>query len=89
MEFVLKRSNNLFSDMSDLHWSHKLGPEISRFIWSIDPDIFIPTVVPLDTQIAESIVTERFQTAILSSFGGAPCSSQYLESTEYLPTPSR
>src|ERR1700730_5920862 len=40
-------------------------------IWSIDPDISIPTVVSLDEQVDESVATEKFQTVILSSFGGA------------------
>jgi predicted permease len=48
-----------------------LGPEMRQAIWSIDPDISIPTVVSLDTQIDESVATEKFQTVILSSFGGA------------------
>ena len=48
-----------------------LGPVIRQVIWSIDPDISIPTVVSLDTQVSDSVATEKFQTVILSSFGGA------------------
>jgi predicted permease len=48
-----------------------LGPEIRQAIWRIDPDISIPTVISLDAQVNESVATERFQTVILSSFGGA------------------
>jgi predicted permease len=48
-----------------------LGPEMRKSIWDVDPDISIPTVVSLDAQVGESIATERFQTIILSSFGGA------------------
>jgi predicted permease len=48
-----------------------LGPEMRQAIWSIDPDISIPTVVSLDSQVDESVATEKFQTVILSSFGGA------------------
>jgi predicted permease len=48
-----------------------LGPEMRRTIWGIDPEISIPTVVSLDEQVGESVATERFQTVILSSFGGA------------------
>ena len=40
-------------------------------IWGIDPEISIPTVISLDEQVDESVATERFQTVILSSFGGA------------------
>jgi predicted permease len=38
-------------------------------IWSIDPDISIPTVTSLDEQVDESVATERFQAILLSSFG--------------------
>jgi predicted permease len=48
-----------------------LGPEMRQTIWSIDPDISIPTVISLDAQLDESVATEKFQTVILSSFGGA------------------
>lgn len=47
-----------------------LGPGMRQAIWSIDPDISIPTVVSLDAQVDESVATEKFQTVILSSFGG-------------------
>jgi putative ABC transport system permease protein len=48
-----------------------LGPAMRQAIWSVDPDISIPTVISLDTQVDESVATERFQAIILSSFGGA------------------
>ena len=48
-----------------------LGPEIRQTIWSVDNDISIPTVISLDAQLNESVATEKFQTIILSSFGGA------------------
>ena len=48
-----------------------LGPVMRQAIWSIDPDISIPTVISLDTQVDESVATDRFQAIILSSFGGA------------------
>jgi ABC-type antimicrobial peptide transport system permease subunit len=48
-----------------------IGPGMRQAIWSIDPDISIPTVVSLDAQVDESVATEKFQTVILSSFGGA------------------
>jgi predicted permease len=48
-----------------------LGAEMRQAIWSIDPEISIPTVISLDDQLDESVATERFQTIILSSFGGA------------------
>jgi predicted permease len=46
-----------------------LGPEMRQIIWGVDPNISIPTVVSLETQVNESVATERFQTVILSSFG--------------------
>jgi predicted permease len=47
-----------------------LGPAMRQAIWSVDPDISIPTVISLDAQVDESVATERFQAVILSSFGG-------------------
>lgn len=48
-----------------------LGPEMRQAIWSVDPDISIPAVTSLDEMVDESVATERFQTIVLSSFGGA------------------
>jgi predicted permease len=48
-----------------------LGPVLRREIWSVDPGVAIPTLLSLDAQIGESVATEKFQTVILSSFGGA------------------
>jgi ABC-type antimicrobial peptide transport system permease subunit len=48
-----------------------LGPEIRQAIWSVDSDVSIPVVTSLDAQLDESVATEKFQTVILSSFGGA------------------
>jgi predicted permease len=48
-----------------------LGPAMRQAIWSIDPDISVPTVVSLDNQVGDSVATDKFQAVILSSFGGA------------------
>ena len=48
-----------------------LGPEMRQAIWSVDPDISIPTITSLNDMVDESVAIERFQTVILSSFGGA------------------
>jgi len=48
-----------------------LGPEMRQAIWSVDPDLSIPAVTSLGEMVDESVATERFQTVILSSFGGA------------------
>jgi ABC-type antimicrobial peptide transport system permease subunit len=48
-----------------------LGPEMRQAIWSVEPEISIPTVTSLDEMVDESVATERFQAIILSSFGGA------------------
>jgi predicted permease len=44
---------------------------LRQTIWSVDPDISIPTVNSLDFQVSESVATERFQAVLLSSFGAA------------------
>lgn len=48
-----------------------LGPEMRQAVWSIDPDISIPTVTSMDAQVSESVAMQRFQAILLSSFGGA------------------
>jgi predicted permease len=48
-----------------------LTPMLRRVIWSVDPEVAIPTLLSLEEQVGESVATEKFQTVILSSFGGA------------------
>ena len=58
--FVVRSSQSIAS----------LGLEMREAIWSVEPEISIPTVTSLDDMVDESVATERFQTVILSSFGG-------------------
>jgi predicted permease len=44
---------------------------IRRTIWNIDPEVAIPALKSMDEQVADSVATDRFQTLLLSSFGGA------------------
>ena len=46
-------------------------PAIRQSIWSVDPEVAIPAVTTLATQVDDSVATERFQALVLSSFGGA------------------
>jgi predicted permease len=48
-----------------------LTPAIQRTIWHIDPEVAIPVIKSLDQQVSDSVAAERFQTLLLSSFGGA------------------
>jgi putative ABC transport system permease protein len=48
-----------------------LATSIRRAIWSVDPQVAIPLLKSLDQQVADSVSTDRFQTLLLSSFGGA------------------
>ncbi|MGC2297178.1 MAG: FtsX-like permease family protein, partial [Acidobacteriaceae bacterium] len=48
-----------------------LAPAIRRAIWNVDPQVAIPTLKSLNQQVSDSVSTERFQTLLLSSFGGA------------------
>jgi predicted permease len=48
-----------------------LAPSIRRAIWNVDPQVAIPALKSLDQQVSDSVSTERFQTLLLSSFGGA------------------
>jgi len=45
------------------------GPTIQRELWSIDPEVAIPIMKSLNSQIDESLAAERFQAIILSCFG--------------------
>ena len=46
-----------------------LAGSIRRTIWSIDPEVPIPTVKSLQEQVSDSVAGERFQTTVLASFG--------------------
>lgn len=46
-------------------------PEIRRTIWSIDPQVAIPTLKSMDQQVSDSVATDRFQAIVLTSFGAA------------------
>lgn len=48
-----------------------LASTIQREIWQIDPQVAIPVLKSLDTQMAESVATERLQAIVLSAFGAA------------------
>jgi len=48
-----------------------LIPAVRQSIWSVDAEVAIPAVATLETQVADSVATDRFQTLVLSSFGGA------------------
>ena len=48
-----------------------LANNIRRAIWSVDPEVAIPLLRSLDQQVSDSVSTDRFQTFLLSSFGGA------------------
>ena len=47
------------------------GPEVRRAIWSVDPQVAIPTLLPIRVQTERSLAVERFQTLLVSSFGAA------------------
>lgn len=48
-----------------------LGPAMRQIIWSVDPDVSVPTVISLDAQVSDSVATDRFQALLLSGFGVA------------------
>jgi predicted permease len=51
--------------------SSSLASAIQRTVWNIDPQVAIPTLSSMDEQVSASVATERFQTLLLTSFGGA------------------
>jgi predicted permease len=46
-----------------------LASSIRRELWEIDPEVAVPTIKNLSSQLDESVSTERFQTIVLSCFG--------------------
>jgi len=48
-----------------------LASSIRAAVWKVDPQVAIPTLKSLDTQVNDSVATDRFQTLLLSSFGAA------------------
>ncbi len=48
-----------------------LAQAIRTSLWHVDPEIAIPTVRSLDSQVSESVAVERFQTVLLGAFGAA------------------
>jgi putative ABC transport system permease protein len=49
--------------------SNALISEMRSVLWSIDPQIAIPTLKSMDDQLSDSVATERFQAIVLLSFG--------------------
>jgi len=48
-----------------------LPAEMQKAIWRVDPTVAIPEIKPMDEQVSDSVAAERFQTMLLSTFGGA------------------
>lgn len=48
-----------------------LIPELRHAIWQIDPQLPISTVKSMDSQVSDSVATDRFQALTLASFGAA------------------
>jgi predicted permease len=49
----------------------EFAPTIRRQIWDVDPEAAIPVIEMLDTQLSQSVASERLQSIVLSSFGMA------------------
>lgn len=63
--------SNYFNPVFLIHGTGISGPEIRRAIWSVDPQVAIPTLLPLHVQSSRALAVERFQTLLVSSFGAA------------------
>jgi predicted permease len=60
---------NLFFLVRGAQPASAMADSIRQTIWSIDPQVPIPTVKSLNEQVSDSVATERFQTLVLASFG--------------------
>ena len=47
----------------------EFAPIIRRQIWDADPEVAIPVIEMLDTQLVQSVAPERLESFVLSSFG--------------------
>jgi predicted permease len=47
------------------------GPEVRQAIWSVDPQVAIPALLPLHVQTHRALAVQRFQALLVSSFGAA------------------
>jgi hypothetical protein len=48
-----------------------LAPSVRSELWNIDPEVAIPVIKSLDTQVSESVGADRFQALVLSCFSVA------------------
>ncbi len=48
-----------------------LTPLVRQALWSIDPQVALPTIAPLGEQVAGSLATERLQAVLFTGFGAA------------------
>lgn len=48
-----------------------LAPSVRSGLWDIDPEVAIPVIKSLDTQVSESVGADRFQTLVLACFSVA------------------
>ncbi len=60
---------NLFFLVRSSQSPESLIPDVRRAIWAQDPEVTIARVKTLDSQVKDSLATERFQTFILVAFG--------------------
>ncbi len=58
-----------FSPVFLVRGSGIAGPEIRQAIWSVDPEVAIPTLLPLRVQTNAALAVERFQTLLVGAFG--------------------
>jgi putative ABC transport system permease protein len=45
--------------------------EIRAAIWSVDPQVAIPTIKAMDDQLSDSVASDRFQVEVLSAFAAS------------------
>jgi len=48
-----------------------LAPSVRSELWDIDPEVTIPVIKSVETQVSESVGADRFQALVLSCFSGA------------------
>ena len=55
---------------TEIPFSAELAQRLREVVWSVDPDLPIPEVAPLEQQMARSLREPRFYSLLLASFAG-------------------
>jgi putative ABC transport system permease protein len=62
------KETNSFDPVFLIRGTGIAGPEIRQAIWSVDPQVAIPTLLPLHVQTSRALAVQRFQAVLVAAF---------------------